>query len=176
MMKILLKKLIKQYFHGLQGGGLQHIIAAKAVTFHEALQPSFKQYMEQVVKNAIVLANALKEQGFDVITEGTENHLILLDLRKKGITGQELENRLANCHIITNKNAIPFDTENKMVTSGIRIGTPAITSRGFKEEDMQVIAHLFNLCASEKYEEFIDFIKGEVKSLCEKYPLYKEEN
>lgn len=109
------------------------------------------------------------------MTGGTDNHLILLDLRNKGITGQELENRLANCHIITNKNAVPFDTEKKTVTSGIRLGTPAVTSRGLKEDDMRTIANQISLCASSYYESNIGAIKAHVQALCEKYPLYKED-
>lgn len=170
------KKIDLAVFPRLQGGGLQHIVAAKAVTFQEALQPEFKTYMEQVVKNAKTLADALKHYGFNVLTGGTDNHLILLDLRNKGITGQELENRLSNCHIITNKNAVPFDTEKKTITSGIRLGTPAVTSRGMIEDDMRTIASLIDLCASPYYESNIGAIKAHVKALCEKYPLYKEEN
>lgn len=110
------------------------------------------------------------------MTGGTDNHLILLDLRNKGITGQELENRLANCYIITNKNAVPFDTEKKTVTSGIRLGTPAVTSRGLVEDDMRVIASQIALCASPYYEGNIGAIKAHVQELCEKYPLYPKEN
>ncbi len=166
------KKIDLAVFPRLQGGGLQHIIAAKAVTFGEALKPEFKTYMEQVVKNTKVLAESLKQDGFNVLTGGTDNHLILLDLRNKGITGQELENRLSNCHIITNKNAVPFDTEKKTITSGIRLGTPAVTSRGLKEDDMRTIASLINLCTSPYYEQNIEAIRAQVKELCEKYPLY----
>ena len=132
--------------------------------------------MEQVVKNAKTLADALKHYGFNVLTGGTDNHLILLDLRNKGITGQEVENRLSNCHIITNKNAVPFDTEKKTITSGIRLGTPAVTSRGMVEDDMRTIASLIDLCASPYYESNIGAIKAHVKALCDKYPLYGEEN
>lgn len=169
------KKINKSVFPATQGGGLQNIIAAKAVGFYEALQPEFKEYMEQVVKNAKVLAEALKQDGFDVLTGGTDNHLILLDLRNKGITGKELETRLANCHIITNKNAVPFDTEKKTITSGLRLGTPAITSRGLKEDDMREIASLINLCANPYYETNIEAIKAHVQALCKKYPLYPKE-
>ena len=152
---------------------MQHIIAAKAVTFGEALKPEFKTYMEQVVKNAKALAQALQDLGFNVLTGGTDNHLILLDLRNKGITGLELEQRLANVHIITNKNAVPFDTEKKTVTSGIRLGTPAVTSRGLKEEDMKVIAELILDClVTEYYNSNIDDIKAKVQEICDKYPLY----
>ena len=167
------KKIDKAVFPGLQGGGLQHIIAAKAVTFGEALKPEFKTYMEQVVKNAKALAQALQDLGFNVLTGGTDNHLILLDLRNKGITGLELEQRLASVHIITNKNAVPFDTEKKTVTSGIRLGTPAVTSRGLKEEDMKVIAELILDClVTEYYNSNIDDIKAKVQVICDKYPLY----
>ena len=167
------KKIDKAIFPGLQGGGLQHIIAAKAVTFGEALKPEFKTYMEQVVKNAKALAQALQDLGFNVLTGGTDNHLILLDLRNKGITGLELEQRLASVHIITNKNAVPFDTEKKTVTSGIRLGTPAVTSRGLKEEDMKVIAELILDClVTEYYNSNIDDIKAKVQEICDKYPLY----
>ena len=167
------KKIDKAVFPGLQGGGLQHIIAAKAVTFGEALKPEFKTYMEQVVKNAKALAQALQDLGFNVLTGGTDNHLILLDLRNKGITGLELEQRLASVHIITNKNAVPFDTEKKTVTSGIRLGTPAVTSRGLKEEDMKVIAELILDClVTEYYNSNIDDIKAKVQEICDKYPLY----
>lgn len=167
------KKIDKAVFPGLQGGGLQHIIAAKAVTFGEALKPEFKTYMEQVVKNAKALAQALQDLGFNVLTGGTDNHLILLDLRNKGITGLELEQRLASVHIITNKNAVPFDTEKKTVTSGIRLGTPAVTSRGLKEEDMKVIAELISDClVTEYYNSNIDDIKAKVQEICDKYPLY----
>ena len=131
--------------------------------------------MEQVVKNAKVLAEFLKQEGFNVLTGGTDNHLILLDLRNKGITGQELESRLANCHIITNKNAVPFDTEKKTITSGIRLGTPAVTSRGMVEDDMRQIGSLISLCASPYYENGIGAIKAHVQELCEKYPLYPQE-
>ena len=170
------KKIDKAVFPGLQGGGLQHIIAAKAVTFGEALKPEFKTYMEQVVKNAKALAQALQDLGFNVLTGGTDNHLILLDLRNKGITGLELEQRLASVHIITNKNAVPFDTEKKTVTSGIRLGTPAITSRGLNEEDMKLIANLISMCAGseDEFELYRSCVESCVKYLCDKYPLYQD--
>lgn len=168
------KKIDLAVFPRLQGGGLQHIVAAKAVTFGEALKPEFKIYMEQVVKNAKVLAEELMKQGINILTGGTDNHLMLLDLRGTGITGQELENRLSTVHIITNKNAIPFDTESKMVTSGLRIGTPAVTSRGFKEPEMIIIANLIAKCCKtkEEYEQEKENIINEVEKLCKKYPLY----
>lgn len=164
-------------FPRLQGGGLQHIVAAKAVTFKEALQPEFKTYQEQVLKNAKALAAQLVAGGLNVLTGGTDNHLILLDLRGTGITGKELEDRLASVHIVTNKNAIPFDTEKKTITSGLRLGTPAVTSRGMTEEDMYDIADLIILCTKSE-EDFLaqkKNIENRVKQLCEKYPLYKEE-
>lgn len=168
------KKIDLAVFPRLQGGGLQHIVAAKAITFGEALKPEFKIYMEQVVKNAKVLAEELMKQGINILTGGTDNHLMLLDLRGTGITGQELENRLSTVHIITNKNAIPFDTESKMVTSGLRIGTPAVTSRGFKEPEMIIIANLIAKCCKtkEEYEQEKENIINEVEKLCKKYPLY----
>lgn len=164
-------------FPRLQGGGLQHIVAAKAVTFKEALQPEFRTYQEQVLKNAKALAAQLIAGGLNVLTGGTDNHLILLDLRGTGITGKELEDRLASVHIVTNKNAIPFDAEKKTITSGLRLGTPAVTSRGMTEEDMYNIADLIILCTKSE-EDFLaqkKNIENRVKQLCEKYPLYKEE-
>lgn len=171
------KKIDLAVFPRLQGGGLQHIVAAKAVCFKEALQPEFKEYQEQVVKNAKALAEALMTLGFNVLTGGTDNHLILLDLRNKGITGKELEQRLESVHIITNKNAVPFDTEKKTITSGIRLGTPAITSRGLKENDMITIANLIALASKsqEEFELYKDVIKNCVAYLCQKYPLYESE-
>ena len=167
--------MIQQYFHGGQGGGLQHIIAAKAVGFKEALQPEFKEYMQQVLKNAQVLANCLQKYGFNVLTGGTDNHLILLDLRNKNITGQELENRLAKCHIITNKNAVPFDTQKKTITSGLRLGTPAVTSRGLKEYEMEIIASCIDMCARPDFELYQETVEKVVQGLCNKYPLYPME-
>ena len=136
------KKIDKAVFPGCQGGPLENIIAAKAVCFGEALKPEFKKYQEQVIKNAKVLANMLLNRDINLVTGGTDNHLILIDLRKEKISGLELEQRLANIGIITNKNAIPFDTKNKATTSGLRIGTPAITTRGLKEDEMILIGDL----------------------------------
>lgn len=168
------KKIDLAVFPRLQGGGLQHIVAAKAVTFKEALQPEFKTYQKQVLKNAKALAEQLIKNGLNVLTGGTDNHLILLDLRGMGITGKELEDRLASVHIITNKNAIPFDTEKKTVTSGIRLGTPAVTSRGMKEDDMRLIANLISMCAEseEEFELYKSCVESCVAYLCQKYPLY----
>ena len=172
--KELIKNINKALFPGIQGGPLENIIAAKAVCFGEALKPEFKQYQEQVIKNAKVLAEALVENGFNVLTGGTSNHLILLDLKNKGITGKELETRLENVGIVSNKNAVPFDTENKKTTSGLRLGTPAVTSRGLIEEDMRQIAVLIEWCTSPYYEQNIGAIRAHVDALCKKYPLYKD--
>ena len=166
------KQIDKAIFPGTQGGPLMHVIAAKAVCFGEALKPEFKEYQTQVLKNAKVLAEELLKLGFNLVSGGTDNHLILIDLRNKGITGKELETRLDNVGITVNKNAVPFDTEKPMITSGIRIGTPAVTTRGFKEEDMIEIATLINMTV-ESYEEKQQEIKERVNKICKKYPLYE---
>ena len=168
----LAKAIDKAIFPGTQGGPLMHVIAAKAVCFGEALKPEFKAYGEQVVKNAAALAEAFKEEGFNMVSGGTDNHLILLDLRNFGITGKDLEKKLDEVYITVNKNAIPNDPESPFVTSGIRVGTPAVTSRGFKEEDMKVIAHMIKLAATD-FENSADYIRAEITKLCEKYPLYE---
>lgn len=165
------KQIDKAVFPGIQGGPLMHVIAAKAVCFKEALEPEFKIYQEQVVKNAKVLAEELKKYGFKLLSDGTDNHLILIDLRNKGITGKELEVRLDEVGITVNKNAIPFDPEKPSVTSGIRIGTPAVTTRGFKEGEMKKIANLINETV-ENYETNKEKIKEEVNNICREYPLY----
>lgn len=161
----------KAVFPGTQGGPLMHVIAAKAVCFGEALKPEFKEYQAQIVKNAKVLAEELLNYGFNLVSGGTDNHLILIDLRNKKITGKELETRLDSVGITVNKNAVPFDTEKPTITSGIRIGTPAVTTRGFKEEEMKKIAKLINM-AVENYEEKQEEIKWEVEKICKKFPLY----
>ena len=148
-----------------------HTIAAKAVCFGEALKPEFKAYQEQIVKNAKALEKALLAEGFDLVSGGTDNHLLLVDLRPMNITGKELEKRLDEVYITVNKNAIPDDPQSPFVTSGIRVGTPAATSRGFKEEDMALIGHLIGLCAKD-FENSADYIRAEVTKLCEKCPLY----
>ncbi len=168
----LAKAIDKAIFPGTQGGPLMHVIAAKAVCFGEALKPEFKAYGEQVVKNAAALADALKEEGFNMVSGGTDNHLILLDLRNFGITGKDFEKKLDEVYITVNKNAIPDDPESPFVTSGIRVGTPAVTSRGFKEEDMKVIARMFKLAATD-FDNSADYIRAEITKLCEKYPLYE---
>ncbi len=165
------KKINKAIFPGTQGGPLMHTIASKAVCFGEALKPEFKTYQEQIVKNAKALADTLLAEGFNLVSGGTDNHLMLLDLRPFSITGKELEKRLDECYITVNKNAIPNDPEKPFVTSGVRIGTPAVTSRGLKEEDMVTLGKLIKLCATE-FETKADYIRAEVTKICEKYPIY----
>ena len=160
----------KAIFPGTQGGPLMHVIAAKAVCFKEALKPDFKTYQEQIIKNSAVLAEELLKLNFNLVSGGTDNHLILIDLRNKHITGKELETQLDDVGITVNKNAVPFDTEKPSITSGIRIGTPAVTTRGFKEDDMKEIAQLINMVVENKNAEEI---KQRVKKLCEKHPLYE---
>ena len=167
------KKINKAIFPGIQGGPLMHIIAAKAVCFKEALQPEFKAYQEQVVKNAAALAEALVEEGFDLVSGGTDNHLMLLDLRSMNLTGKEFEHRLDEVHITVNKNAIPDDPQSPFITSGVRVGTPALTTRGMKEPEMKKIAHLFALTARD-FENSADAVRAEVAKLCEQFPLYKD--
>ncbi len=165
------KALDKNIFPGIQGGPLMHIIAAKAVCFKEALEPSFKTYMEQVVKNAEVLAEALESYGFKLVSNGTDNHLILVDLTNKYITGKDAEILLDSIGITLNKNTVPNETRSPFVTSGVRIGTPAITTRGFKEEEMKEIASIINDAIKEKDGD-LEPLKARVKALCDKYPLY----
>jgi glycine hydroxymethyltransferase len=148
-----------------------HTIAAKAVCFGEALTPEFKAYQHQVVVNARTLAEGLLAEGFDLVSGGTDNHLMLVDLRPMGITGKEFEARLDSVHMTVNKNAIPNDPEKPFVTSGVRVGTPAVTTRGLKEEDMKTIARLFGMVAKD-YENTADTVRAEVDKLCKKYPLY----
>ncbi len=167
----LAKKIDKGIFPGMQGGPLMHTISAKAVCFGEALKPEFKEYQKQVIKNADVLAKTLVEEGFDLVSGGTDNHLMLVDLRNFNITGKELENKLDEVNITLNKNAIPNDPQSPFVTSGVRIGTPAVTTRGMKEEDMVTIGKLIKLAASD-FDNQADFIRAEVDKLCKKYPLY----
>ena len=168
----LAQKIDKAVFPGTQGGPLMHIIAAKAVCFGEALKPEFKTYQEQIVKNAKTLAASLMEEGFDLLSGGTDNHLMLLDLRKMGITGKELEHKLDEVYITVNKNAIPNDPQSPFITSGVRIGTPAVTSRGLVEDDMKTIAHLIKLAAAD-FDNSADYIRAEVTKICQKYPLYE---
>ncbi len=165
------KQIDKAVFPGTQGGPLMHIIAAKAVAFGEALTDEFKEYQKQIVNNANVLAESLLAEGFDLVSDGTDNHLMLLDLRPFGLTGKEMEHRLDEVHITANKNAIPNDPQSPFITSGIRVGTPAVTSRGFKEEEMKTIAKWMKLVATD-FENSKEKITEEVIALCEKYPIY----
>ena len=162
----------KAIFPGSQGGPLEHVIAGKAVCFGEALKPEFKAYQEQVLKNAKALAAALEKEGFHVLTGGTDNHLMLLDLRGMDISGKELQNRCDEVYITLNKNTVPNDPRSPFVTSGVRIGTPAVTSRGLVESDMEKIAHLIWLAATD-FENKADEIRAAVTEICEKYPLYE---
>jgi glycine hydroxymethyltransferase len=160
---------------GVQGGPLMHVIAAKAVAFGEALQPSFKAYAEQIIKNAKTLAQKLSSHGYNLISGGTDNHLMLVDLRNKGVTGKEAESALEQSGITVNKNAVPFDDKPPIVTSGIRIGTPAVTTRGMKEREMEMIGELIhqviqNVGSQKTYQD----VRNSVRHLCEKFPLYSE--
>ena len=168
----LARRIDSAIFPGSQGGPLEHIIAAKAVALGEAMKPEFKTYQQQIVKNAAALARALMAEGFDLVSGGTDNHLMLVDLRPAHLTGKEMEKRLDEVNITVNKNAIPNDPEKPFVTSGIRVGTPAATSRGFKEEDMAVIARLMWQTAT-GFETKADEIRAEVARLTAKYPLYE---
>ena len=168
----LAKKIDSAIFPGSQGGPLLHIIAAKAVAFGEALKPEFKEYQGRIVENAAVLAQSLTEAGFDLVSGGTDNHLMLVDLRKAHITGKDLEKRLDEVHITVNKNAIPNDPEKPFVTSGIRVGTPAVTTRGFGTEEMKVIGSLIWQAATD-FDAKADAIRETVAGMCAKYPLYQ---
>jgi len=166
------KKLNSAVFPGTQGGPLEHVIAAKAVCLREAMQPEFKEYAHKVVRNASVLADSLLEEGFDLVSGGTDNHLMLADLRPMHITGKELQHRLDENGITLNKNAIPGDPERPNITSGVRIGTPAATTRGLGEEEMRRIAHCIGLTARD-FEGTAAVVKETVRQICEKYPLYR---
>ena len=161
----------KAIFPGTQGGPLMHIIAAKAVALGEALTPEFREYQQQILKNSKALCTALQDEGFDIVSGGTDNHLILLKLIKNGITGKELEHRLDEVHITANKNTVPNDPQSPFVTSGLRVGTPAVTTRGFKEAEMKDIARWIALCAND-FEPNKEIITGEVTELCSRYPIY----
>ena len=166
------KKIDSAIFPGSQGGPLEHIIAAKAVALGEAMKPEFKAYQEQILKNAAALAKALMAEGFDLVSGGTDNHLMLVDLRPARLTGKEMERRLDEVNITVNKNAIPNDPEKPFVTSGIRVGTPAATTRGFKEADMEVIASIMWRTATD-FEGRQDELRAQVAQLTGKYPLYE---
>ena len=166
------KAIDKALFPGMQGGPLMHIIAAKAVCFKEAMQPEFKAYAEQIVKNCKALADGLTKRGHKLVSGGTDNHVMLMDLREDGVTGKELEHNLDEVHITVNKNTIPGEPLSPFVTSGIRIGTAAVTTRGLKEEDMDVIAECISLVIKD-FEGNKETVNAKVAALCEKYPLYE---
>ena len=165
------KAIDKAVFPGIQGGPLMHIIAAKAVAFKEALSPEFKAYQAQIIKNAAAMADEFDKLGIKMVSGGTDNHLILLNLTDKGVTGKELEKMLDEVHITANKNAIPFDTQKPFVTSGLRVGTPAMTTRGMKEEEARTVARLIAKIIEEK-EGVFGYVKAEVAKLCAAFPLY----
>ena len=167
----LAKKFNKAIFPGTQGGPLEHVIAAKAVCFGEALKPEFKAYQQRVVTNARVLADALRKQGFDLVAGGTDNHLMLIDLRKTGVTGKELQRRLDEVYITANKNAIPNDPESPFVTSGMRIGTPAVTTRGFGAPEMLRIAEFIWQAATD-FDNKANDIRRNVRDICANFPIY----
>jgi len=165
------KMIDKAVFPGTQGGPLMHVIASKAVCFGEALKPEFVEYQKQIVKNAKALADALIKRGFNLLSGGTDNHMMLVDLRSFNVTGKEMQNRLDEVYITLNKNAIPNDPQSPFVTSGVRIGTPAVTTRGFKEAEMDKIAEYIFLAATD-FEGKADYIRKCVTELCDKYPIY----
>ena len=166
------KQIDKAIFPGTQGGPLMHVIAAKAVCFGEALKPEFKTYQEQVVKNAGALADALMGEGFQLVSNGTDNHLMLVNLQNMNITGKELQNRLDEVYITVNKNAVPNDPASPFVTSGIRVGTPAVTTRGLKEDDMKIISRLIKLAVTD-FDTKADEIRAAVNEICGRYPIYE---
>ena len=168
------KTLNSRVFPGSQGGPLMHVIAAKAVAFQEALQPEFKEYQKQIIKNAQAMADELKNQGFRIVSGGTDNHLMLVDLTAKGVTGKDAQEALDRAAITVNKNGIPFDTQGPQVTSGIRIGTPAVTTRGMKEGDMRLIAsYIADVIENINNEQIIQAVAEKVKKLCAQFPLYQ---
>jgi glycine hydroxymethyltransferase len=168
------KAINSAIFPGLQGGPLMHVIAAKAVAFKEALEPGFKLYQQQVIQNAQVVANTLTERGLRIVSGRTESHVMLVDLRSKGITGKEAEAVLGNAHMTINKNAIPNDPEKPMVTSGVRIGTPAMTTRGFKDEEARITANLIaDVLDNPRDSANIDAVRAKVNSLTARFPVYR---
>ncbi|MBQ4190622.1 MAG: serine hydroxymethyltransferase, partial [Clostridiales bacterium] len=167
------KKINSAVFPGQQGGPLMHIIAAKAVAFKEALSPEFREYAAQIIANAQAMSEVLLSRGVNLVSGGTDNHLMLIDLRGTGVTGKDLQERLDDCNITANKNTIPFDPEKPMVTSGVRIGTPAVTARGFKEEDCKIVADCIADCIFDYENKKADVI-ARVKTLTDKYPIYPD--
>ncbi|MGZ4959707.1 MAG: serine hydroxymethyltransferase [Methylomonas sp.] len=171
------KKINSNIFPGIQGGPLMHVIAAKAVAFKEALMPEFKAYQQQVIKNAQAMAEVFIQRGYDVVSGGTDNHLMLVSLIAKGITGKAADAALGRAHITVNKNAVPNDPQSPFVTSGIRVGTPAPTTRGFKEEQMREVAHLMcNVMDNIEDERVIDEVRESVAILCARFPVYEADN
>ncbi len=169
------KAIDKSVFPGIQGGPLMHVIAAKAVAFKEAMSDDFKKYAKQVILNARVLAEELSREGFKIVTGGTDSHIVLVDLRNMNLTGKEVEDALGRANITVNKNAVPFDPQKPTITSGIRIGTPALTTRGMKEEEMRKIAKMITTVVRNIGDDkIIDRVREEVKELCEQFPLYPE--
>ena len=162
----------KAVFPGIQGGPLEHVIAGKAVCFQEALQPEFKAYQTQIVANAQALAKGLTERGVKLVSGGTDNHLMLIDLTDSELTGKELERRLDEVYITANKNTVPGEKRSPFTTSGVRLGTPAVTTRGLKEEDMDEVAACIALCMEDGFEEKVEAIRARVEAICSKYPLY----
>ena len=167
------KDIDKAIFPGMQGGPLMHIIAAKAAAFGEALKPEFKEYQTQVVKNAAAMAQRFSENGIRLVSGGTDNHLMLLNLTEEGVTGKELEKLLDDAHITVNKNTVPFETQSPFVTSGVRIGTPSVTTRGMREPEMVKIADLITKTIRER-EAAVPSVTAEVAALCEAFPLYAD--
>jgi glycine hydroxymethyltransferase len=168
------KTLNSRVFPGSQGGPLMHIIAAKAVAFKEALSPEFKEYQRQIIKNAKALAEELINQGFRLVSGGTDNHMMLVDLTTKGVTGKEAQEVLDRAAITVNKNGIPFDTKGPQITSGIRIGTPAVTTRGMKENEMrQIASYIAEVIKNINNEQKIRAVAEKVKIICAQYPLYQ---
>ncbi|MFQ5587162.1 MAG: serine hydroxymethyltransferase, partial [Thermodesulfobacteriota bacterium] len=171
----LAKGIDKKIFPGIQGGPLMHIIAAKAVALKEAMSPDFKRYQGQVIANARVLGEELASKGYNLVSGGTDNHLLLVDLTNKEVTGKEAEDALVKAGITVNKNTVPFETRSPFVTSGIRIGTPAVTTRGMKEGEMRDIAGMIDEAIEARSDEgHLVSIKGRVRDLCEGFPFYRE--
>ena len=167
------KAIDKAIFPGTQGGPLMHVIAGKAVCLGEALKPSFRQYAQQIVKNAAALAEGLRKRGVKLVSGGTDNHLMLIDLTGMELTGKELERRLDDVHITANKNTVPGEQRSPFVTSGVRIGTPAITTRGLVESDMDEVAACIAMAMEDDFEAKAESIRNRVAAICQKYPLYE---
>ena len=167
------KKVNKAIFPGTQGGPLMHVIAAKAVCLKEALEPSFKEYGKQIIRNAQTLADDLVKRGFRLVSGGTDNHLMLVDLSDSELTGKELERRLDEVYITANKNTIPGEQRSPFITSGLRLGTPAVTTRGMKEPEMDEIADCIALAMEDGFEGRIELLRQRVQAICEKFPLYQ---